>query len=154
LGKAPRRRLVSEREGIRVEEDEEGEGGAIRASLCVCVCVGASVTGGRLPGVELRQGALGNPLEHLLGEDPQQLPADVQGFIHRPVVVRAWGEAQWCWSLSKLTGQSDHTHGEERERETERETQRERETHRDRDRHTHFLKMRAAEKPGVKDAVI
>lgn len=51
----------------------------------------ASVPGGRLPGVKFSQGALRNPLEHLLGEDSQQLPADVQGFIHCPVVVRAWG---------------------------------------------------------------
>lgn len=49
----------------------------------------ASVPGGRLPGVKFSQGALRNPLEHLLGEDSQQLPADVQGFIHCPVVVRA-----------------------------------------------------------------
>lgn len=49
----------------------------------------SSVAGGRLPGVKLCQGALRNPLEHLLREDSQQLPADVQGFIHRPVVVRA-----------------------------------------------------------------
>ncbi len=62
-------------------EMEGGENQSIR--LC------ASVTGGRLPGVKLSQGALRNPLEHLLGEDSQQLPADVQGFVHRPVVVRA-----------------------------------------------------------------
>lgn len=62
------------------EEDGGGEQGTLRC---------ASVTGRRLPGVKLSQGALRNPLEHLLGEDSQQLPADVQGFIHGPVVVRA-----------------------------------------------------------------
>lgn len=50
------------------------------------------VAAGGLSGVELGQGALGNPLQHLLGEDSQELPANVQGFVHRPVVVGACGE--------------------------------------------------------------
>lgn len=64
---------------IRAVEKEEGE--------VWDGWTGASVTGGGLPGVKLCQGALGNPLEHLFGEDTQQLPADVQGFIYCPVVV-------------------------------------------------------------------
>lgn len=48
------------------------------------------VPGSGLAGVELGQGALRDPLQHLFGEDSQQLPADVQGLIHRPVVIRAW----------------------------------------------------------------
>lgn len=53
-----------------------------------------SVAGGGLPGVELSQSALRNPLQHLFGENSQQLPADVQGLKHRPVVVRTWGGAE------------------------------------------------------------
>lgn len=53
--------------------------------------VPASVTSCRLPGVKLGKGTLRNPLEHLLGEDSQQLPADIQGLIYCPVVVRSWG---------------------------------------------------------------
>lgn len=49
----------------------------------------ASVTGCGLPGIKLSQGALRNPFEHLLWKDSQQLPADVQGFVHRSVVVWA-----------------------------------------------------------------
>lgn len=70
-----------------------------------------------IPRVELSQGALGDPLEHLLGEDPEQLPADVQGLEHRAVLVgpcgdspgtRGAGSATWnntlarslpCWEL-------------------------------------------------------
>lgn len=47
----------------------------------------ALVAAAGLPGVELRQGALRNSLQHLLGEDPEQLPADVQRLVHGPVVV-------------------------------------------------------------------
>lgn len=50
----------------------------------------SSVTRGRLPGVKLRQGALRNPLQHLLGEDSEQLPADVKSFIHCPVIIRTY----------------------------------------------------------------
>ena len=49
------------------------------------------VARGGLPGVELGDGALGDSLQHLLGEDTQQLPADVQRLVHRPVVIGAWG---------------------------------------------------------------
>lgn len=45
--------------------------------------------GGGLAGVELGQRALRDPLQHLFGEDSQQLPADVQRLVHRPVVIRA-----------------------------------------------------------------
>lgn len=44
-----------------------------------------------IPRVKLSQGALGDPLEHLLGEDPEQLPTDVQGLEHRAVLVGTWG---------------------------------------------------------------
>lgn len=47
-----------------------------------------------IPRVELGQGALGDPLEHLLGEDPEQLPADVQGLEHRAVLVGPCGEGR------------------------------------------------------------
>lgn len=40
-----------------------------------------------IPRVELGQRALGDPLEHLLGEDPEELPADVQGLVHGAVLV-------------------------------------------------------------------
>lgn len=40
-----------------------------------------------IPRVELGQGALGDPLEHLLGEDPEELPADVQRLVHCAVLV-------------------------------------------------------------------
>lgn len=43
-----------------------------------------------LSGVELSQGALRDPLQHLLREDPHQLPADVQGLKHAPVLVGTW----------------------------------------------------------------
>lgn len=45
-----------------------------------------------LPGVELGQGALRDPLQHLLGEDPHQLPANVQGLKHAPVLVGTWAQ--------------------------------------------------------------
>lgn len=38
-------------------------------------------------GVELSQGALRNPLQHLFGEDPHELPSNVQGLKHAPVLV-------------------------------------------------------------------
>ena len=37
--------------------------------------------------VKLGQRALGDPLQHLLGEDPHQLPADVQRLIHSAVLI-------------------------------------------------------------------
>lgn len=40
-----------------------------------------------LSGVELSQRALRDPLQHLLGENSHQLPADVQGFVHGAVFV-------------------------------------------------------------------
>lgn len=50
---------------------------------CVCLVFGFS-------GVELGQGALRDPLQHLFGEDPHQLPSDVQGLKHAPVLVGTW----------------------------------------------------------------
>lgn len=47
----------------------------------------ASVTARGLSGIKLRQGTLRNSLQHLLGEDSEQLPADVQGLVHGPVVI-------------------------------------------------------------------
>lgn len=63
------------------------------------------VAAGGLSGVELGQGALGNPLQHLLGEDSQELPADVKRFIHRPVVVGACRETD----TTHLHSHSAHT---------------------------------------------
>ncbi len=63
-------------------EMEGGENQSIR--LC------ASVTGGRLPGVKLSQRALRDPLQHLFGENPHELPADVQSFKHTPVLIGTW----------------------------------------------------------------
>ena len=40
--------------------------------------------------VELGDGAGGDSLEHLLGEDPQQLPADVERLEHGAVLVVTW----------------------------------------------------------------
>lgn len=71
----------------QVEEDAHGE-----TKVNVPSGERPLVAAGGLSGVELGQGALGNPLQHLLGEDSQELPANVQGFVHRPVVVGACGE--------------------------------------------------------------
>jgi hypothetical protein len=38
----------------------------------------------RISGVEFRQDGGGNPFQHLLGEDSQQLPPDIQGLENRP----------------------------------------------------------------------
>lgn len=59
----------------------------------------ALVAAARLPGVELRQGALRNSLQHLLREDPEQLPADVQRLVHGPVVV-------WTYKTSVSSSRS------------------------------------------------
>lgn len=40
-----------------------------------------------VPGVELREGGSWDTLEHLLGEDTQQLPANVEGFVYWTVLV-------------------------------------------------------------------
>lgn len=66
---------------LKVREGVE----ALNQSIPEC----GSVASSRLSGVELRQRALRNPLQHLLGEDSQKLPADVQSLVDRPVVVRA-----------------------------------------------------------------
>lgn len=42
-----------------------------------------------LSGVKLGQGALRDPLQHLFGEDPHELPADVQGLKDASVLIRA-----------------------------------------------------------------
>ena len=41
-------------------------------------------------GVKLGQGALRDPLQHLFGEDPHQLPSDVQSLEHASVLVGTW----------------------------------------------------------------
>lgn len=41
-------------------------------------------------GVKLSQGVLRDPLQHLFGEDPHELPSDVQSLEHTPVLVGAW----------------------------------------------------------------
>lgn len=56
------------------------------------LCERPLVAAGGLSGVELGQGALRNPFQHLLGEDSQQLPANVKSLVHRPVVVGAYRE--------------------------------------------------------------
>ncbi len=43
----------------------------------------------RVPRVELGQSRGRNSLQHLLGEDPEELPADVERLEHRPVLVVA-----------------------------------------------------------------
>ena len=45
----------------------------------------------RVSRVKLGDRRLRNPLQHLLREDTQQLPADVEGLEDRPVLVRACG---------------------------------------------------------------
>jgi len=45
-----------------------------------------------VPGVELCQGGGGDTLQHLLGEDTQQLPSNVQGLEYRSVLVAALGD--------------------------------------------------------------
>lgn len=44
--------------------------------------------------VVLSQDVLGDALQQLLGEDAQQLPADVQGLEDGPVLVGTWEEMQ------------------------------------------------------------
>lgn len=41
----------------------------------------------RVPRIEFSQNGSWNTLKHLLGEDTQQLPADVQGFEDSAVLV-------------------------------------------------------------------
>lgn len=43
----------------------------------------------RVPRIELRQSGRGDTFQHLLGEDTQQLPADVQRFVDGTVFVVA-----------------------------------------------------------------
>lgn len=64
----------------------------------VCLMFGFS-------GVKLGQGALRDPLQHLFGEDPHQLPADVQSLEHAPVLVGTWthghvGDQEYITELS------------------------------------------------------
>lgn len=47
-----------------------------------------------LTGVILGQDGLGDALQQLLGEDAQQLPADVQRLEDAPVLVGAWGRSR------------------------------------------------------------
>lgn len=68
------------------------------------------VAAGRLSGVELGQGALRNPFQHLLGEDSQQLPANVKSFIHRPVVVGAYRETGGRWTPETFSADTHHSH--------------------------------------------
>lgn len=60
--------------------------------VSIPLCERPLVAAGGLSGVEFGQGALGDPFQHLLGEDSQQLPANVESLIHRPVVVGAYRE--------------------------------------------------------------
>ena len=55
---------------------------------------GAGVLLGPVPGVELSQGGCGDTLQHLLGEDTQQLPADVKGLEESALHVRTLGRTQ------------------------------------------------------------
>lgn len=64
---------MSETDGSRSEE--RGRGAALMFGLS---------------GVELSQGGLRDPLQHLLGEDPHELPPDVQRLKHAPVLVGTW----------------------------------------------------------------
>lgn len=66
----------------RLRRDAVGTGGGGRQRRCWLVL--------GLSGVELSQGALRDPLQHLLRKDPHQLPADVQGLKHTPVLVGTW----------------------------------------------------------------
>ena len=50
---------------------------------------GAGVLLGPVPGVELSQGGCGDTLQHLLGEDTQQLPADVKRLKDSTVLIVA-----------------------------------------------------------------
>lgn len=59
----------------------EAAGG--RTDECVCLMFGFSW-------VKLSQGALRDPLQHLFGEDPHELPSDVQSLKHTPVLVGTW----------------------------------------------------------------
>ena len=61
-------------------QDSEGSG-FFGSSSCGCLC-SVGVTR-----VVLGQGALWDTLQHLLGEDSQQLPANVQGLKDGPVLI-------------------------------------------------------------------
>ena len=41
----------------------------------------------RVPRVKLSECACRDPFEHLLRKDPKELPPDVKGFEHRPVIA-------------------------------------------------------------------
>lgn len=78
--------------GTRDHENRTRKGGGIEGKESRLLGGGrgegeALVAAAGLPGVKLRQGALRNSLQHFLGEDPEQLPADVQSLVHGPVVV-------------------------------------------------------------------
>lgn len=53
-------------------------------------------------GVKLSQGALRDPLQHLFGEDPHELPADVQSLKHAPVLVGTWTHKRSCVDAERL----------------------------------------------------
>lgn len=61
-----------------------------------------SVAHGGLSRVKLGQSALRNPLEHLFGENTQQLPTDVQSLEDRPVVVRTLSDEVLLKLLQEL----------------------------------------------------
>lgn len=52
--------------------------------------LGGAMTCSRLSRVKLGQRALWDSLQHLFGEDTQQLPANIQSLENRAVVIRPW----------------------------------------------------------------
>lgn len=54
--------------------------------------LGGSMACGGLSGVKLGQRALRDSLQHLFGENTQQLPADIQSLKHCAVVISTWME--------------------------------------------------------------
>lgn len=51
-------------------------------------------------GIELGQGALWDPFEHLLGEDSHQLPANIKGLVYISVLISTcWTENTNKWHL-------------------------------------------------------
>lgn len=87
---------------VRVEPEGWGTGGRGLGQRDRWIVGSGSVAHGGLSRVKLGQSALRNPLEHLFGENTQQLPTDVQSLEDRPVVVRTLSDEVLLKLLQEL----------------------------------------------------
>lgn len=83
--------LGRHRDGCRtgIEQGLAGRSAGVRLWAGLERCVRSGVLRRPLPGVELLEHALRDALQHLLREDAQQLPAQIQGLEHGAVLVGA-----------------------------------------------------------------